>query len=610
MKINDIKIRNFKGIKEFDYNPSKSITYVMGKNGKGKTSFLKAFDFALTGDIPSINYIGNYNDRTSVEFVSSNKKFFREKKLDKNGRIVNKCCIDDKKVNLGDLNEEIDNISGSSITSNHLVFSSDLLRSLSSAEFGGFLNKYIPKKLNLDVLMKYINPNEKELELMKQFFPAMPNTFDIDTLKGSYENFFNKRKLTKKELEALKIKVEDKIDKPNYTLEQITEVRTQLLKNDSEYKTGQKLLKIWEENEKKKNTYKEKLVTLEKELSKIIVSDNIEIEIKELKNKKNELETKYKDSLLIMNTLQNNLSIFTKQIKTLDTDTCPLSKVIKCTSIEEKIKAKEEIQKEISSIKESAKKQKEIIEKILKEAKKIAEELEKKEDESKLLIKKKALLSQIEVYKTEINAKIDKPVIPKLIPDLDKKILILNEKEAILKKYTEQQKDINKYNTLAAECEACNSLVKKLSPSGVVMENIMEQYMKIFNDTCKETIEELKIPYDIKLSPINGIVIMVKVRDKDYVSFNALSEGEQAMVSFIIMDMLNKLTNVNIIVMDSLECLDDENYNALIKTLVKYKDRYDHIIISIVDKENKKDFISNDKEIYDLLKDNADLIAF
>ena len=610
MKINDIKIRNFKGIKEFDYNPSKSITYVMGKNGKGKTSFLKAFDFALTGDIPGINCIGNYNDRTSVEFVSGNKKFFREKKLDKNGRIVNKCCIDDKKVNLGDLNEEIDNISGSSITSNHLVFSSDLLKSLSSAEFGSFLNKYIPKKLNLDVLMKYINPNEKELELMKQFFPAMPNTFDIDTLKGSYENFFNKRKLTKKELEALKIKVEDKIDKPNYTLEQITEVRTQLLKNDSEYKTGQKLLKIWEENEKKKNTYKEKLVTLEKELSKIIVSDNIEIEIKELKNKKNELETKYKDSLLIMNTLQNNLSIFTKQIETLDTDTCPLSKVIKCTSIEEKIKAKEEIQKEISSIKESAKKQKEIVEKILKEAKKIAEELEKKEDESKLLIKKKALLSQIEVYKTEINAKIDKPVIPKLIPDLDKKILILNEKEAILKKYTEQQKDINKYNTLAAECEACNSLVKKLSPSGVVMENIMEQYMKIFNDTCKETIEELKIPYDIKLSPINGIVIMVKVRDKDYVSFNALSEGEQAMVSFIIMDMLNKLTNVNIIVMDSLECLDDENYNALIKTLIKYKDRYDHIIISIVDKENKKDFISNDKEIYNLLKDNADLIAF
>lgn len=610
MKINNIKIRNFKGIKEFDYNPSKSITYVMGKNGKGKTSFLKAFDFALTGDIPGINYIGNYNDRTSVEFVSGNKKFFREKKLDKNGRIVNKCCIDDKKVNLGDLNEEIDNISGSSITSNHLVFSSDLLKSLSSAEFGSFLNKYIPKKLNLDVLMKYINPNEKELELMKQFFPAMPNTFDIDTLKGSYENFFNKRKLTKKELEALKIKVEDKIDKPNYTLEQITEVRTQLLKNDSEYKTGQKLLKIWEENEKKKNTYKEKLVTLEKELSKIIVSDNIEIEIKELKNKKNELETKYKDSLLIMNTLQNNLSIFTKQIKTLDTDTCPLSKVIKCTSIEEKIKAKEEIQKEINSIKESAKKQKEIVEKILKEAKKIAEELEKKEDESKLLIKKKTLLSQIEVYKTEINTKIDKPVIPKLIPDLDKKILILNEKEAILKKYTEQQKDINKYNTLAAECEACNSLVKKLSPSGVVMENIMEQYMKIFNDTCKETIEELKIPYDIKLSPINGIVIMVKVRDKDYVSFNALSEGEQAMVSFIIMDMLNKLTNVNIIVMDSLECLDDENYNALIKTLIKYKDRYDHIIISIVDKENKKDFISNDKEIYNLLRDNADLIAF
>ena len=48
MKIKSIKIKNFIGIKEFNYNPSGKLNILKGKTGGGKSSVLEAIEKAFT----------------------------------------------------------------------------------------------------------------------------------------------------------------------------------------------------------------------------------------------------------------------------------------------------------------------------------------------------------------------------------------------------------------------------------------------------------------------------------------------------------------------------------------------------------------------------------
>ena len=54
MKINTIKIKNFRGIPDMEISLER-ISFFTGPCGAGKTSVLKAFNFALTGE--SVNRV-------------------------------------------------------------------------------------------------------------------------------------------------------------------------------------------------------------------------------------------------------------------------------------------------------------------------------------------------------------------------------------------------------------------------------------------------------------------------------------------------------------------------------------------------------------------------
>lgn len=55
MRINEIKVKNFLGIREAEINTSAPVIFVSGNNGAGKSSFRDAISMALTGDLSRIS---------------------------------------------------------------------------------------------------------------------------------------------------------------------------------------------------------------------------------------------------------------------------------------------------------------------------------------------------------------------------------------------------------------------------------------------------------------------------------------------------------------------------------------------------------------------------
>ena len=72
MKIEKIVIHNLKNICNKEVVLDKSISYITGTNGTGKTSILTAINYLLTGNIEN-DYIGPVDDKLSVEGIINSK---------------------------------------------------------------------------------------------------------------------------------------------------------------------------------------------------------------------------------------------------------------------------------------------------------------------------------------------------------------------------------------------------------------------------------------------------------------------------------------------------------------------------------------------------------
>ena len=81
MKFEQIEIENFKGINKITYIPKNKTCVLTGKNGTGKTSFIEAIRFALTGDAPD-GCIADGKESTTVAIIMEDGNAFSRSKYE------------------------------------------------------------------------------------------------------------------------------------------------------------------------------------------------------------------------------------------------------------------------------------------------------------------------------------------------------------------------------------------------------------------------------------------------------------------------------------------------------------------------------------------------
>ena len=67
-----------------------------------------------------------------------------------------------------------------------------------------------------------------------------------------------------------------------------------------------------------------------------------------------------------------------------------------------------------------------------------------------------------------------------------------------------------------------------------------------------------------------------------YISFDSLSGGEKACVTFVLLSMLSQLSGYNILIMDELSVLDKEIFEKLIKLIKSNENEFDMCMIACV----------------------------
>lgn len=204
MKINTIKIKNFRGIPDMEISLER-ISFFTGPCGAGKTSVLKAFNFALTGDVKKDD-IREQSDRASATIVFEDQSSIQ--------RICKLSAATQVKVNgKNSTAKAADEFLQAKLGTSTDIFlamcKTDFFEVLSQKEQTEFFLSILPTKISFEKLCEFIGENNKKLTeeektTLKTAFANISDPFGLDEIDMAYKYFYQKRKEKKAFVENLK----------------------------------------------------------------------------------------------------------------------------------------------------------------------------------------------------------------------------------------------------------------------------------------------------------------------------------------------------------------------------------------------------------------------
>lgn len=580
--IKKINISNWMGLKgDYEY-PLERITALLAPNGSGKTSFLMAVRFALTGERPAGDMINSDSDKASVEIIVDDSGTDRSFKREiENSGATEKVTpfVDGKKVLVKSYDEEIKRTFKQPVDNLKMFTSSDVVAAMKPQEFGDLILRYVESKFTIDQILDfYPERTEGEENILKENLPE--EDISIDTLSELETDLRDRRKSFKSALNTKKGIIQTLPEKePAGNREELEDKLKDLSDISSAYRIYETKLKAYDDAatglKKQQNREKE----IEDQIKKN-TSTEPDTKAKE-KMQKNyaDLQTSFNNNKIAFASLKQSKEQLEKTLKALEKPICPISPLITCH--ENKTVAKSEIAESIKNNEEGMKALNDETKAIVDKMKAIAKEAQSFTENEKLWNDKKALENELEnLKKTEI-----------VLPEKPAPVSAPTESEDDIKKKLSLFDDFDKRKKLEKEVEDdtvflsdLEKLIKALSGKGVIRNKIVESFLMLFEKLANESAKGAGSAVTFRFNAEDGVRVYADFNG-DYLPYESLSGGEKALFIYVIMDVLSKLTGTNIILLDELSVMDKQMLAYFVEILKNNQEKYGNIFIAGVDYE-------------------------
>lgn len=510
MKINTIKIKNFRGIPDMEISLER-ISFFTGPCGAGKTSVLKAFNFALTGDVKKDD-IREQSDRASATIVFEDQSSIQ--------RICKLSAATQVKVNGKNstakaADEFLQAKLGTSTDIFQAMCKTDFFEVLSQKEQTEFFLSILPTKISFEKLCEFIGENNKKLTeeektTLKTAFANISDPFGLDEIDMAYKYFYQKRKEKKAFVENLKPRaVFDMSILPEESKENLQKSLEDVIRKETLAKEYQKNLNEYNRQVKMKADSDVRLKKLKEEYQKYSSVEKPDPDYKEKQeSEKKQFENAIHNCQTAISTIKGNLELLEKTLKSLNTNVCPISSRLICTS--DRTPLKSEFEDQIQKSNEGIKKNTDFIKRCEKEVQIRTERLDAYQKQQISYNNKKNLHDQIQNY-VPITV-MEKPEEVKA-PDM----MVKQEIQSKISKYTSFE------NAKKAKCELEEEQKKlrilenlvlyldsKTGVRGYILKKVVEPFTKMCNQKASKFHNmELKISFD------NGIEFYGKTENSN-----------------------------------------------------------------------------------------------
>lgn len=587
MYIRNVIIENFSCFSNLKVAMPDKLGYIAKENGTGKSSFIEALVFALTGkcDRDCIMHGKDFCSVTlDIENDTDKDTVCHRLVTDKKGAVVNEGLLNGKKVSQKDLDKYLLTIYGISIQNIESINAAKT-GELSPSELAGMLLMFIPNKLSYDKLVSLLSEplTDTEDELLRSELP------DIDISMGdiekAYQSLYAKRTLYKKEAKNI-IGARDslKTDMPAVTESDAAAKADGLRKSISNYENLKKLNDSYDKTEKLISENKRTADGLRERIKAIGSPAFDPKREQELKDQKKQINNKIFANERLKAGFLAEIGNIQKQLVNIGVSECPLFSGVKCSldksslkeSLELKMAAARKTVDEISGQNDLLQVSLEDLESSEKSVREIHEAVTLKGVLTEQL-EKVCRLCPVLPDKPDKISEDELQHLKELLADYEK----FQNAWTGYKRYLEFSKKADEAEKMIA---AYDSTVKMLSPKGNLNNTVVNYYTTFFNGKCNECAKEIDPAFEIKLVADNGILITAKTPTNDnFTPYKRLSEGEKLIVSLIITDMFNSLTGIDMLFVDNLDKLDTANLEKVIRLFKSdYGKKYSNIILCTV----------------------------
>lgn len=571
--VREIEIVNFKGIdrmsETFDLMPK----YISGNNGYGKTSFLEAIRYALTGKTPTREPIlreGTDCGYVSIVFDDSDstvvrRDFYREKttKVTVNEKTTTAKLAQRLICFLLDINEETLNINTSS----------DVFREMFSGTLSKYLLGFVEESFSREKLFGLIQFSEQEKEMLNKL---LPHSFGLPECEALYNRLYEQRAVLKAKLNTFTAaELTNPPAKPARTEEDVDKELNTIIASEGAAKVYAEMYKRFQTQLAAYNTKLSEISSIESEIASIATADFDPLEKLEIAKKKQEALTAKATAEGTIRTLRKNIEVFKKTLANLNTNVCPISAKLICTT--DKTAAKQELEQSIADSIRAFDGQNDIIASAEIELNRLNSREQEISIAEKAIQRKESLILSLARAKKMLG---DAPVEPDVPPkaDVSAKESLLAEKEAIRKYEIYKTRKAEYENTLKLR-DVYNELVKKFAPKGAVNAAIVDYYCDIFNDSIKPFADA--VGYSVTFVAGNGLTVLVRsAADKSYVGFDSLSTGEQFVTTILVQHLCNILSGCSIMLIDDYNELDSVNASKTKELLNELSVEYSLLVVA------------------------------
>lgn len=568
------------------WNPKK-VNIMLYKNGIGKSTFLEAVRFLLTGE----------SDRDAIS-VTAKADLVSVSRTKEPGKTP-VCTLGGKKVS----GTALTDFMTSRMNSESNVVKMQMIPEISLADPKTLMTcimARIPEDLSADRLIDYAKqaglPDEcvpMLLEYTKKLAPQ--DGFGLGKLDEIAETIRADRLgLTGKNSDISAMIRQTAATEPSMTPEKIEELIRKASDAESE-KAYTERLREWERLSKEQERLAAEIAQIEKDIAAAgtpaVMADDERADVSQKigKDAAQILEMQKKAAVY-----DANIAIFRKTLAAISENICPISKRIVCTV--DKSGLRNDIETALRQNETMAEAAQKSLSDTAEDKRKKEEQLKADDEARKQQEKLSRLTWTLSAKKSLVKALPERPErklsasgldIDKLKKDLENAVA-WERKQKLIAENESLVKDIERMRTI-------ENVLRKDAKSVVI-----GAYIDVLSDCVNEAIGMFP-GYAAKLVTEKGSIRMaVKVpREQAYRPTDTLSTGERLIADMALSVMLNEISKTGLLFIDNVECLDKENLKTL-KTILekkKFTDAFDHIFVCGVDHAEVSDILGSIRDV-------------
>jgi DNA repair exonuclease SbcCD ATPase subunit len=579
MRIKKLIIKNFRGVEGTRVYELPHIGVLCGPNGMGKSTVLEALRYAVTGVLPE----GAINKNATSAAVgiavlddAGNEYDITRAVSDKG----NAWYLNGTKQTAKALDEVIQHLTGIPTDRIKMVTSGEVIQNMSTDALGKLLLEYIPETISRDDIERMFSDVTPG---MHDILSELPEKVVANDLDDFAEKVKEDRRIAKRDATSLKAIIDSiSPDAPAVSEKELADRLNKLYEAEGEYKVYLTKKAQYDKAVADRERYTKMIADYQKECESIpdVKHDPA------LTKRCQDTITFLTDNIAKQNGALANAQNVTAQLentlKALSTTVCPISKKIICH--EDKSSAKAELAESIESSKKTVTELLDALAQANEKLTKCRAWLEKDNNNALLLSRKAQLEEQIGRLSKNIPTIPDKPAVVAKVDTVEekKRLDAIRVQWDAYKRRKTAEDDLVKKQQLVCDLDA---VYKAIWDKGPVKKAVVARYLGIFNDTINGRCKKSGVSFEFIPGNKGGIALTGNF-GKGNIPYAAMSSGERAYSTFMLMDMLSQLTGTRILMVDDADVCDGAYFKALMDTIEAYASDYDHILVAAVSHED------------------------